>query len=463
MAQPRNSSMWGFNVQREPLRAGVAGVERTRQRMVQLISEGSKEPAVIDEARRAVLHVRPHDYHGEIQAVWDYLTGLTAAPYRLDPVDAELLQGAAVPSAGRDCDCMVIKAGSLFEAIGHPVEVVIAARRKPPPGMAPRYGHTWLRVFCRACRRWHDFDPVLDLLAPGERAQLGQSLPHEVVRRFRVSALGYTEARGQEWEEGLGLQGMDGFSLKKLAKGVATVGKVAAKAATSKVGGALIKNALTFVPGGQAALTAINVASKGVQLAKAVKSGGVKGLVKAAAPLVLDRLAPGAGTVLTAVTSKVPSGVLTAASGFVKQTSPKLARQASQVVRAVRAAAPAAARTTSKPAPAAVRAVASPTAAMAARLLPNAVRAVAKVAAKPAGAPLAQVAAMAQQAAAAASSPPAPLPIFESAPLEEAPSEAPQEFIDEQVEEPQEPSEEESEVAPGADPFEETSDVEGEL
>ncbi|WP_224369718.1 hypothetical protein [Hyalangium versicolor] len=327
----------GHRVRREPLLPGTEGVDRTRARMLELIREGSKDPEVQDEARRAAFLARPHDYHGEIQAVWDYMTGLEAAPYRLDPVDAELLQGAAVPSRGRDCDCAVIKAGSLFEAIGHPVFVIIGARRAPRPGEPVRYNHTWLEVWCRSCGQVHSFDPVLDLLRPAERAQLGDVLPHAVTRRFPVSlsTLGYTEGapRRARRRGGArpppGLSGLGGFSLKKLAKGVA-------KVATSKVGGAILKKAISFVPGGSAALTAIDVASKGVKVINAVKKGGVGGLAKAAAPMLLDKVAPG----LSAAVKSNP--IARAVSTAAKAASPK-----PSTAKALKAST---ARTVSKPA-----------------------------------------------------------------------------------------------------------------
>jgi hypothetical protein len=350
--------------------------------MLALIREGSKDPEVIDEARRAVRHVRPHDYSGEIQAIWDYVTGLEAPPYRLDPVDAELLQGAGVPSVGRDCDCMVIRAGALFEAIGHPVRVVIGARRAPRPGQPPSFGHTWLEVYDRSRRSWTSFDPVLDLMQPGVRAQVGDVLPHAVTTRSPVRrAIGYTasftdgfkptqrRAPGQ-------LSGLQGFSFKKLVKGVK-------KVAGNKLVQAIGSQALRFVPGGSVALTALSAASKGVKVVKALKAGGIKGALKAAAPLALDVVAPGLSQKVKSITAAIPAPLRQAAVSAVKSQAKKLtaAPRTAPAARIVAAAAPRPRPAPRAPAPRAPAPVRSIQARRPAPRAPTPVRAVLPVAA----------------------------------------------------------------------------------
>jgi hypothetical protein len=275
-------------LERRPLADGEAGIEQTRREMMRLISEGSGTLEIIQEARRATILVRPHDTTGEIAAVFDYVTGI-GTPYRFDPVGKEMLQAASHQSLGRDCDCFVIWAGALLMALGHQVRVVIGAKRRPLVG-APSWSHTWLEVYDLRKKAWVSFDPVLHLRG-GRPAAVGEVAPHAVL--WRSGAVS-----GYEGVNDAALAGLDGFSFKKLVKGVAKVGK---KLSTGVVGGVL-KQVVSVVPGGSAALKAIEVGSKVVGVVKAVKKGGIgKGLAavaKVAAPALIGggKLGPGLKT-----------------------------------------------------------------------------------------------------------------------------------------------------------------------
>ncbi len=294
-------------VSREALAPGVEGIEQTRSRMVQLIRAGAKDLAVREEATRAVQLVRPHDYSGEIAAVFDYMTGLEAAPYRLDPVDVELLQSPTAPSKGRDCDCMVVKAGAMLESIGHPVRVVIGAPRRPLPGMPPEYRHTWLEVFDRSKRLWIPFDPVLHLRRSGVAAHAGEVLPHAVTKRFPVR--GSNISRGGR-AHAVGVSGLGEVGeLGKLSfKGFRRFIKNFDITDSRKIGGQVLRRALSKVPGGSVVVDAADglAAARrtikkvtGVDLSKAaraVASGNkraVAAMVKGAAGTAINQMAPG--------------------------------------------------------------------------------------------------------------------------------------------------------------------------
>lgn len=171
-----------------PLKPGVAGVEETIAEITRAIRKGASNPAVIEEARRAVRRARPHDTEAEWRELWRYVTGLYGFPYRFDPVDVELVYGAHLGSsiAGGDCDDFTVRSGALLEALGYPVQVEIIGSRAPAPGREPAFHHVFLRAFDPRSGRWKAFDPVLD--KPGRfKAAPGMELKAAVRREFPVS------------------------------------------------------------------------------------------------------------------------------------------------------------------------------------------------------------------------------------------------------------------------------------
>jgi hypothetical protein len=324
--------------------------------MVQNIRTNARDVEVIDKARRIVRHVRPHNYSGEIRAVFDWMVGLEGSPYRLDPVDVELLQGPKSGSAGRDCDCMVVTCGSFLEALGHPCRVVIGAQRSPPPGQPPNFHHTWLEVWDRAARRWVSFDPVLHLRKPGTFAQVGDVMLHAVTRRFAVSKHGYTEGRVHGYgrtggakrrrgqPRGGGLAGVDGiFSkggfLRNLVKKFDVTD-------SKQIGGKLLRSAAGFVPGGNAIITAADGIAKARQVVKKVTGvdpsnligkspkAAVRTVARAAVAKVVPVVNQQAGN-LSAALAKLPAGVrLPGIVGQAVQVAQQVQQQARPVIHA---------------------------------------------------------------------------------------------------------------------------------
>ena len=57
--QARSGALRGLSIQREPLLPGPAGVERTRERMIELIRRDAKDPEVRIEACAAAFNAHP--------------------------------------------------------------------------------------------------------------------------------------------------------------------------------------------------------------------------------------------------------------------------------------------------------------------------------------------------------------------------------------------------------------------
>lgn len=164
---------------RGALKPGLRGLSQTLGLVTRAIREGARDPLTIDRARRIVRTVAPHDYRGETQAVWDYFLGLRGFPYRRDPVDVELVQGAPEMPVGGDCDCYTVQLGAHLEALGHPVETVTVGEQRPRQGQPPNFSHIYLYdTLSRMV-----VDPVLHRPVLGKPAALGDELPHAVERR----------------------------------------------------------------------------------------------------------------------------------------------------------------------------------------------------------------------------------------------------------------------------------------
>lgn len=165
--------------ERRALKPGLRGLSQTLGLVTRAIRDGAKDPLTIDRARRIVRSVAPHDYRGETRAVWDYFLGLRGFPYRRDPVDVELVQGAPEMPVGGDCDCYTVQLGAHLEALGHPVETVTVGEQRPRQGQSPNFTHIYL--YDRLSRMV--VDPVLHRPVLGKPAALGDELPHAVERR----------------------------------------------------------------------------------------------------------------------------------------------------------------------------------------------------------------------------------------------------------------------------------------
>jgi hypothetical protein len=120
---------------------GEAAVFATAQWMSEIIARGAQHPVVRLHAERAVSHVAPDDYPGQVDAVQNYL----AARYRYvrDPEPVEYLQtpwwllkcGAEDGRAmSGDCDDATMLSLSLLGAIGFPGWIEMVSQPPAEPG-----------------------------------------------------------------------------------------------------------------------------------------------------------------------------------------------------------------------------------------------------------------------------------------------------------------------------------------
>lgn len=120
---------------------GEDAVFATAQWMSEIIARGAEHPIVRLHAERAVAHVAPDDYQGQVDAVQNYL----GARYRYvrDPEPVEYLQtpwwllkcGAqdGRPMSG-DCDDATMLSLSMLEAIGFPGWIELVSQPPADPG-----------------------------------------------------------------------------------------------------------------------------------------------------------------------------------------------------------------------------------------------------------------------------------------------------------------------------------------
>jgi hypothetical protein len=178
----------------ERMRPGLGGLDRTVDLIVRAIREGAVNEVVRERALRIVNRVPSFDHAGEMQAVWDFFTGINGMPYRLDPVDVELVQGGPAVPLGGDCDCFAAQIGMTLEAIGHPTSVVPIGRWAPRgKGEEPRFHHVWVEDRLTGHRaeivtdgKGTVVDPVLHQPVKGRFARPGDEMVHELEMRRNV-------------------------------------------------------------------------------------------------------------------------------------------------------------------------------------------------------------------------------------------------------------------------------------
>jgi hypothetical protein len=138
--------------------SGYPGTLKTAAHMGRLIAEGAKDFRV----RRAAIDVlirhgvRPKDYLGEIQALFEWVQ--RHIRYTRDTVRVEVLHSARrmLELRAGDCDDFSILLGALLESVGHPVRLVLTGpdRRKPR-----LFSHVFLQAFCQG--RWISLDATM--------------------------------------------------------------------------------------------------------------------------------------------------------------------------------------------------------------------------------------------------------------------------------------------------------------
>jgi hypothetical protein len=137
---------------------GYLGTKRTVEYIKALIRSGAKDFFVRQRAIDILLErgVTPKDYRGEIKALFEWVQ--QNVRYTKDPFRVEVLHSARrmLELRAGDCDDMTILLGSMLEAIGHPVRIVLAG----PDPLQPRlFTHVYLEAYDKG--RWIPLDPTM--------------------------------------------------------------------------------------------------------------------------------------------------------------------------------------------------------------------------------------------------------------------------------------------------------------
>jgi transglutaminase-like putative cysteine protease len=137
---------------------GYPGTARTVEHIANLIRSGCKDFYVRQKAIDILIErgVRPKDYLGEIKALFQFVQ--RRVRYTKDPLRVEVLHAARrmLDLRAGDCDDMAILLGSMLEAIGHPVRLVITG---PDPLRPYLFTHIYLEVFHHG--RWLPLDATM--------------------------------------------------------------------------------------------------------------------------------------------------------------------------------------------------------------------------------------------------------------------------------------------------------------
>jgi len=117
----------GPRVKRSPLAPGAAGTLQTLHVMRELVREGSKDVNVREAALKAVRHVAPRDYVGEVRALFGAVQ--RGIRFTRDPVDVETLQAPRYTLAigAGDCDDMTTLLAAMIRSVGHGVKLAARA------------------------------------------------------------------------------------------------------------------------------------------------------------------------------------------------------------------------------------------------------------------------------------------------------------------------------------------------
>jgi hypothetical protein len=137
---------------------GYVGTLRTVGHMMALIRAGAKDFYVRQKAIDILLEreVKPKDYLGEIKALFEWVQ--RSVRYTKDPFRVEVLHSARrmLELRAGDCDDMTILLGSMLEAIGHPIRLVLTG----PDPLRPRlFSHVYLEVYHKG--RWVPLDATM--------------------------------------------------------------------------------------------------------------------------------------------------------------------------------------------------------------------------------------------------------------------------------------------------------------
>lgn len=209
----------------ETIPAGDAGLDVKLRRLRQLVAGAARDPRFRLRALQVLADARvpERDYDGELHAVSRFVRRLR---YQHDPAAAELFTDPRVlasaidggdASAAGDCDDFVALGAALLEALGRRTRFVVGG----DGGAAWR--HIWLEAL-HPERGWTALDDTVRARRPGwSPASAFPALATElagsddrgmVARRHQPRPIMVRTFYGGA----SGLQGLDGFSLKKIAK-----------------------------------------------------------------------------------------------------------------------------------------------------------------------------------------------------------------------------------------------------
>lgn len=137
---------------------GYPGTHTTLKHIQALIRTGAKDFYVRQKAIDILLEkaIRPKDYLGEIKTLFEWVQ--QHVRYTKDPFRVEVLHSARrlLELRAGDCDDMTILLGSMLEAIGHPVRLVVTG---PDPLRPKLFSHIYLEAYHQG--RWIPLDATM--------------------------------------------------------------------------------------------------------------------------------------------------------------------------------------------------------------------------------------------------------------------------------------------------------------
>jgi hypothetical protein len=161
----------------ESIPKGYLGTQATLKHIQALIQAGAQDFYVRQKAIDILLDkgIQPKDYLGEIKALFEWVQ--QNIRYTKDPFRVEVLHSArrVLELRAGDCDDMTILLGSMLEAIGHPVRLVITG---PDPLQPKLFSHIYLEVFHQG--QWIPLDATMPYPTGWEpRTSVKQVIPIE--------------------------------------------------------------------------------------------------------------------------------------------------------------------------------------------------------------------------------------------------------------------------------------------
>ncbi len=137
---------------------GYLGTQTTLKHIQALIRSGAKDFYVRQKAIDILLEkaVKPKDYLGEIKVLFEWVQ--QNVRYTKDPFRVEVLHSARrlLELRAGDCDDFTILLGSMLEAIGHPVRLVVTG---PDPLRPKLFSHIYVEAFHQG--RWVALDATM--------------------------------------------------------------------------------------------------------------------------------------------------------------------------------------------------------------------------------------------------------------------------------------------------------------